>query len=54
MKLDLPLRLPPRDVERIASLKGKLIAMIPGKIEIFRFRKLAGARASSSGSPASP
>ncbi len=44
VKLDLPLRLPPRSVERIASLKGKLTAMIPGKIETFRFNKLAGAK----------
>ena len=53
VKFDLPLRLPSRDVRRIASLKGKLLAMIPGKIETFRFDKLAGRRTSSSGSPAS-
>ena len=44
VKLDLPLRLPSRDVRRIASLKGKLQAMIPGRIETFRFGKLAGAK----------
>ena len=44
MKLDLPLRLPSRDVRAIASLKGKLLAMIPGKIETFRFDKLAAAQ----------
>ncbi len=44
VKLDLPLRLPGRDVQKIASLKGKLTAMIPGKIETFRFSKLAGAK----------
>jgi hypothetical protein len=44
VKLDLLFRLPPRSVERIASLKGKLTAMIPGKIESFRFDKLAGAK----------
>ncbi len=44
VKLDLPLRLPSRRVERIASLKGKLMAMIPGRIETFRFTKLAGAK----------
>jgi hypothetical protein len=44
VKLDLPLRLPSRDVRRIASLKGKLQAMIPGKIETFRFDKLAKAK----------
>jgi hypothetical protein len=41
VKLELPLRLPPRDVRRIASLKGKLLATVPGKIETFRFDKLA-------------
>jgi hypothetical protein len=44
VKLDLPLQLPARDVHRIASLKGKLLAMIPGKIETFRFDKLAKAK----------
>ena len=44
VKLDLPLRLPPRDVQQIASLKGKLLATIPGKIETFRFDKLADAK----------
>ena len=44
VKYDLPLRLPSRDVRRIASLKGKLLAMIPGKIETFRFDKLTGAK----------
>jgi len=44
VKLDLPLQLPSRDVRRIASLKGKLQAMIPGKIETFRFDKLAKAK----------
>ena len=43
-QLDLPLRLPSRRVERVASLKGKLLAMIPGRIETFRFTKLAGAK----------
>ena len=44
VKLDLPFRLPSRRVERIASLRGKLVAMIPGRIETFRFTKLAGAK----------
>lgn len=44
VKFDLPLRLPSRDVRRIAGLKGKLQAMIPGRIETFRFSKLADAR----------
>ena len=44
VKIDLPLSLPSRDVRRIASLKGKLQAMVPGKIETFRFDKLAKAK----------
>ena len=44
MKLDLPLQLPPREVRQIASLKGKLLATIPGRIETFRFGKLADAK----------
>ncbi len=43
-KIELPLRLPSRDVRRIASLKGRLQAMIPGRIETFRFDKLATAK----------
>jgi hypothetical protein len=44
VKFDVPLRLPSRNVRRIASLKGKLQAMIPGRIETFRFGKLDGAK----------
>jgi hypothetical protein len=44
VKLDVPLRLPTPDVHQIASLKGRLLATIPGKIETFRFDKLAGAQ----------
>jgi hypothetical protein len=44
VKIDLPFRLPSRDVHRIAKLKGKLQAMIPGKIETFRFGKLGEAK----------
>ena len=44
VKLDLPFRLPPRDVQQIANLKGKLTAMIPGKIETFRFARLGEAK----------
>lgn len=32
--------LPERDVRRIASLKGKLTAMLPGRVETFRFTNL--------------
>ncbi|MEN6452595.1 MAG: hypothetical protein ABFC96_19055 [Thermoguttaceae bacterium] len=44
VKLELPLKLPPRSAERIATLKGKLIATIPGRTETFRFAKLAEAK----------
>ncbi len=44
VELNLPFRLPSRDATRIASLRGKLRAMIPGKIETFRFDKLADAK----------
>ena len=37
VKFDLPLTAPPRGVERIASLRGRLTAMIPDKLETFRF-----------------
>jgi hypothetical protein len=43
-KLEIPLRLPPRDVRQIASLRGKLLAMLAGQVETFRFAKLAGAK----------
>ncbi len=33
----LPMSLPSRDVKKIASLKGKMTAMIPGRVETFRF-----------------
>jgi hypothetical protein len=41
---DLPLALPPRSVKEIASLKGTLLAMVPGKIETFRFGDLLKAK----------
>ena len=44
VKLELPLQLPPRDVHKIASLKGKLLATIPGRIETFYFDRLANAK----------
>jgi hypothetical protein len=44
VKLELPLELPPRGVERIASLKGKVLATIPGRTETFRFGQLAEAK----------
>jgi len=44
VKLELPLQLPSRDVRKIASLKGRLLATVPGRIETFRFNKLADAK----------
>jgi len=44
VRFDLPFELPSRNVRRIVSLKSKLTAMIPGKIETFRFDKLAEAK----------
>jgi hypothetical protein len=44
VEMNLPFQLPSRDVQKIASLKGKLQAMIPGKVETFRFDKLAAAK----------
>src|SRR5690606_15070171 len=40
-ELMIPLKLPPRSVKKIASLKGKLTAMVPGRVETFRFDDLA-------------
>ncbi len=44
VEINLPFRLPSRDARRIALLRGKLLAMIPGKIETFRFDKLTEAK----------
>jgi len=44
VELILPLKLPPREVKRIASFKGTLTAIVPGKIETFRFDDLVDAR----------
>ena len=39
-ELMFPFKLPDRKVKTIASLKGKLLAMVPGRIETFRFDDL--------------
>jgi hypothetical protein len=39
-ELQVPLTLPPRSVARIASLTGKLSALVPGQIETFEFGDL--------------
>lgn len=44
VELILPFKLPSRDVKEIASLKGKLLAMVPGKIQTFTFGDLTTAK----------
>lgn len=39
-ELQIPLELPPRSVEKITSLKGKLRVMVPGPLQTFRFDQL--------------
>ena len=39
-ELQIALELPPRKVEKITSLKGKLQVLVPGPMEQFRFEKL--------------
>ncbi|MFZ5830119.1 MAG: hypothetical protein ACOY3P_08525 [Planctomycetota bacterium] len=43
--LVIPFELPDRRVQRLASLRGKLRVMLPGKTETFRFDKLKDAQA---------
>jgi len=42
-ELTLPLGLPPRAVKRIGRLQGTLTALVPGKVETFRFDRLTTA-----------
>jgi len=44
-ELQVPLMLPNRNVKKLSSLKGKLLAMVPGRVETFEFGNLEGARA---------
>jgi hypothetical protein len=39
-ELEIPLNLPKRTTERISTLKGKLLVLIPGEAQDFHFRKL--------------
>jgi hypothetical protein len=43
-ELEIPLILPPRDVEKIAKLEGTLSALVPGRVETFKFDNLAKAK----------
>ncbi len=43
-ELRIPLVLPPRSVQQIAQLRGVMTALLPGKIETFRFQDLEKAK----------
>ncbi len=43
VELDLPFVLPEREVEKIDRLRGKLMAVVPGRVEAFEFTDLPGA-----------
>jgi hypothetical protein len=43
-ELRIPLALPPRSIKQIAHFKGLLKALLPGKIETFRFQDLEQAK----------
>ena len=42
--LEIPLVLPSRDVEKIATLKGDIAVLIPGRVEQFTFHKIGDAK----------
>ncbi len=44
IEMALPLVLPPRGVNKIASLTGQITAMVPGSVQTFSFDELEGAR----------
>jgi len=43
-ELAIPFELPSRDVKSIAKLRGKLVAIVPGRTVEFRFEKLGAAK----------
>ena len=43
-ELILPFKLPPRETKEISRVKGRLMALLPGKIETFTFSDLTEAR----------
>ncbi|MBN2579552.1 MAG: hypothetical protein JXB10_11230 [Pirellulales bacterium] len=43
-ELTLPFALPPRSVQRIARLSGRVTALVPGRVETFRFADLLKAK----------
>ena len=42
--LELPLVLPPRDVEKIAAMSGEIAVLVPGRVETFTFDNLGEAK----------
>jgi hypothetical protein len=44
-ELQVPLVLPNRSVKKLTSLKGMLLALVPGRVETFEFENLEGAKA---------
>ena len=44
VEMDIPLVLPDRNVRKIASLKGRLTALIPGRVVTYRFEDIQDAR----------
>lgn len=43
-EMEIPLELPPRSVEKIATLRGELAVLVPGRVESFTFDSLASAK----------
>ncbi len=43
VELDVPLTVPARSSQRIASLSGRMVALVPGRVESFEFTRLADA-----------
>ena len=43
-EFDINLQLPPRGVQKIASLQGKMTAIVPGKVETFEFADITKAK----------
>lgn len=44
VEFDVNLQLPPRDVQKIGSLQGKLTAIVPGRVETFEFTDITKAK----------
>lgn len=44
VELQLPLSLPARDVQKIATLRGSVVALVPGRLETFEFSDLENAK----------